>query len=830
MKKDINKIFQDYLASSDERVSINFLPLLEQNPDIGEELSKKIEAYEKAVGVFKDKNSKKIDKNDPLIGTSLGGCKIINIISHGGMSVVYLAKQESLDREVAVKVLDSVFTKNESSLGRFRRESKNIAKLNHDNILPVYEFGEQNGYNFVITSYVKGISLEKVIKLFEDSKAPPSLDSIESLFDNSEPINIKNNFKDYYDFVWKTIIKVGKALNYAHKNGIVHRDVKPSNIIVRSDGKPVLIDFGLSRDFNDMGMTLTGEYLGTPVYSSPEQLFGEQSEIDASSDVYSLGVTFYELLTGNLPYSGKSFLDIVTNIKSNEPVVHHSINPEIKRILNLALSKRKDTRYSSVADFLEDLEKVDSADVGYKGIFFVCPHCDEKIDAKADICPYCKENVGSEELAEKSDKKNLEKDCDSVRDKWLRRRSFLTISVSIIVTVVVSSIYFLYFQSNQNNKSNVSVLVNDRYSDTKSSVTSFKCGKYDVSDEGDGFAINYEDSSYNIRKNGFSNINDSGGIYSLKCTSIGDDEQWLEFVYFSGGAHCCSIALWVPSDSSKNTLYYFVGDGDPPEGGLTTKSYNNKQYVEGFNYWSYFWGSYASGGPALPLDICYDSGKDLLYDCTTLVSPNGIQEVMARPAYPGGIDNKKVELYALQYIYNSYFDNQLLRRIELEDSNNFSFKNVNLGSEILLYLSRRRDLLGVVTEKPKTVLSYLGSGFDNLKGVVKPVYKFSNTENIVQTYFKNLNLSKYQDALNLIVKEKRDKGNYTYANYSEYYGSFLTPIKLKHWIDGPDGVYAFYNYKNADGKDCQGRSKINTSTEAGEIKISRIKNIATDCY
>ncbi len=350
----VNIVFQEFLSKNVNDKSIDFEPLLTAHPEFKEELQKKIAAY---LFIHCALGSAGTHSKDVLIGKSLGGCVIERLIRHGGMSAVYLARQTNLDRNVAIKVLKSTLAQSEAAITRFERECRNISRLNHQHILPVYDVGSENELHYVITQYVDGVSLEDIIRLLK--KNLPTTDIIDdtAFLAKGLPSEWRQKFGTYKDFAISVLVKVARALAFTHSKGIIHRDVKPSNILITKDGEPILIDFGLSRDVAHASMTLTGEYIGTPVYSSPEQLFGHEGDVDEQTDVYSLGVTACELLTGQLPFSGGNMMEILANSKSEPPEISPDLSPETREVLFRAISKSKQTRYNSVAEFGDDLER-----------------------------------------------------------------------------------------------------------------------------------------------------------------------------------------------------------------------------------------------------------------------------------------------------------------------------------------------------------------------------------------------------------------------------------------------------------------------------------------
>ncbi|HEX9133601.1 MAG TPA: serine/threonine-protein kinase, partial [Ktedonobacteraceae bacterium] len=222
-----------------------------------------------------------------LIGTTLGSCTIERIIGQGGMGAVYLAQQSRPVRTVAVKVLIPASgldpDQQRTFLERFRREADTVAKLEHNNILPIYEYEEalvdEQRLAYLVMPYIRGGTLRERIDEMRRQGQQFDLNTVASY-----------------------ISQIAAALSYAHSLGIIHRDVKPGNLLFHQDGRLLLSDFGIVRLIAMPSLTNAGSFLGTAEYASPEQV--SAGELDARSDNYSLGVMLYELLAGNVPFTG----------------------------------------------------------------------------------------------------------------------------------------------------------------------------------------------------------------------------------------------------------------------------------------------------------------------------------------------------------------------------------------------------------------------------------------------------------------------------------------------------------------------------------------------
>jgi Tol biopolymer transport system component/predicted Ser/Thr protein kinase len=266
-----------------------------------------------------------------LIGQTLGPYRIIEQIGIGGMATVYKAYQPSMDRYVAIKVLPALISRDPAFLKRFRRESKVVAKLEHKHILPVYDYGEQESLTYLVMRYVEAGTLK-------DRLVAGQLDLPE---------------------IYRIIGQVGAALGYAHRLGVIHRDVKPTNVLVDSQGDAYLTDFGLARIMESSEqLTATGVGVGTPAYMAPEQ--GQGLKIDHRSDIYSLGVMLYEMVTGRVPYEAETPMAVVIkHITAPLPLpssVKPDVPPQVERVILKAMAKDPDDRFQTVGEMVTALD------------------------------------------------------------------------------------------------------------------------------------------------------------------------------------------------------------------------------------------------------------------------------------------------------------------------------------------------------------------------------------------------------------------------------------------------------------------------------------------
>jgi serine/threonine-protein kinase len=273
------------------------------------------------------------------VGRSLGKVRIDSLLARGGMAEVYLGVHTSLQREVAVKILRAQYADDEDLLERFQREAQVVAKLRHQNIVQVFDYDSIDDHPYIVMEYITGPSLSKHLSVLH-----------------------KNNRRLDLPEISRILLGVAYALQYAHNAGVVHRDIKPGNVILTShttpiaagdrlpeDFEPVLTDFGLVRFLNSSRQTSAGQTAGTPAYMSPEQARGETT--DARTDIYSLGIVLYEMLTGRVPFDGETTMSILLKHITDPPPPVSGLDPALQNVLNRALAKNKEDRYQSPSEF-----------------------------------------------------------------------------------------------------------------------------------------------------------------------------------------------------------------------------------------------------------------------------------------------------------------------------------------------------------------------------------------------------------------------------------------------------------------------------------------------
>ncbi|MDX1928779.1 MAG: protein kinase [Pirellulaceae bacterium] len=294
----------------------------------------------------------------------IGDFKIIREIGRGGMGIVYEAEQQSLRRRVALKVLPPSATLSPSTIERFRRESRAAARLHHSNIVPVFGVGEDDGLHYYVMQFIQGVGLDQVLVELAESRRSQLLGHNESRAKNSSTVTSKANSstgsedRHYWNRVAIIGLQLANALHFAHTQGVLHRDVKPANVLLDSDGLIWLTDFGLAQASDDANLTRSGDIVGTLRYLAPERLHGDGNQL---SDVYGLGATLYELLAMVPAFPESDRVTLIRQIAHQEPKRLRAIDPSIPRdletIVMKAIEKEASRRYRSAAELAEDLSR-----------------------------------------------------------------------------------------------------------------------------------------------------------------------------------------------------------------------------------------------------------------------------------------------------------------------------------------------------------------------------------------------------------------------------------------------------------------------------------------
>ena len=347
----------------------------------------------------------------------LGDFEIIGELGRGGMGVVYEARQVSLNRRVALKVISSPLGRSSKAEERFRREAEAAGRLHHTNIVPIYATGEDGGTLYYAMELVEGPSLQAVIDHLREERAGerkdvgPVSNSSRGDGDSTGKIGLSTLFRElpswvdetfggqadsastatassgsaaasaassslqsgvrYFDTIAGMLASVADALHHAHQHGVIHRDVKPANLLLSPDGRLSINDFGLARVLEQPGMTTSGEFVGSPLYMSPEQIAAGRVPLDHRSDIFSLGSTLYELLTLVPAFGGSGRDQVMAAILHKEPRRPRSIDrkvpADLETICLKALEKDCDRRYQTAGEVADDLRRfVDRFEIAAK--------------------------------------------------------------------------------------------------------------------------------------------------------------------------------------------------------------------------------------------------------------------------------------------------------------------------------------------------------------------------------------------------------------------------------------------------------------------------------
>jgi serine/threonine protein kinase len=376
-RQQLVDVLERYVADLEKGMAPDQQALLDANPELAEELLPYLESLRLLNSATRDMRSIKIAPGNEASGLpaastrQIGDYKILREIGRGGMGIVYEAHQSSLNRQVALKILPFAAVLDQRQIARFRNEAQAAAQLHHPHIVPVFAVGQEQGVYFYAMQFIDGQALDQAIAdlrsatphSFGKSTRPRGLanGSTATLpFDRTSAMQVRRT--THHAEFFRTVARLGKeaaeALRHAHEHGIVHRDVKPSNLLLDSRGKLWVTDFGLARIQNNNGVTLTGDVVGTLRYMSPEQASGS-TLVDARTDVYSLGVTLYELLTQTLAFAADDRQSLLRQIMEDEPTAPRKLNPaiptDLETIVLGSMAKLRDERYESAQSLADDL-------------------------------------------------------------------------------------------------------------------------------------------------------------------------------------------------------------------------------------------------------------------------------------------------------------------------------------------------------------------------------------------------------------------------------------------------------------------------------------------
>ncbi|MDD2709504.1 MAG: protein kinase [Verrucomicrobiae bacterium] len=278
------------------------------------------------------------DEYDPLVGQTIGKYVLRRIIGRGAMGMVYLAQDSETGQDVAVKFLAGEFATKDEFVIRFKNEAQACSSLDHPNIIRVFDVGEEGGTYYMVMEYVDGKDLGYYLK-------------------------VQDKLKESQTLPW--LKQSARALGYAHQHGIVHRDLKPENIMITKEGEVKIADLGLSKNLGtdeEMSMTMSGTVIGTPYYISPEQA-RDAKRVDARSDIYSLGATFYHLVTGQVPFEGNSAAEVMANHMNktlvNPQRLNHALGDGVSSVIEKMMQKEQSNRFQTMEEVAEAIERVE---------------------------------------------------------------------------------------------------------------------------------------------------------------------------------------------------------------------------------------------------------------------------------------------------------------------------------------------------------------------------------------------------------------------------------------------------------------------------------------
>jgi serine/threonine protein kinase/Flp pilus assembly protein TadD len=381
-KERLTSILDRYLSELERGVPQDPSRLVDEHPDLAKPLQLYLDSLNDLQSVSASFNNSTVAADDSQAEEGqqnlLGDFVLGGEIGRGGMGVVYEARQISLDRRVAIKVLPFAAVLDAKQIARFKHEAQAAAQLHHPNIVPVFAVGAERGVHYYAMQFVDGQPLDRAIR---DLRRQARLDvdqdaglgeaaflvdqAIEDLCPSTSHSFLTEsspNRREYFETVMRLGIDAANAINAAHEYGVVHRDIKPSNLLLDHHGKIWVTDFGLARCQTDVALTKTGDVVGTMRYMSPEQALGQAALVDHRTDIYSLAITLYELLTLHPAIPGEDEPAVLRSLDQREPLPLRKHAPDIsadlETVVMKAMARERDDRYTTAKEFADDLRRV----------------------------------------------------------------------------------------------------------------------------------------------------------------------------------------------------------------------------------------------------------------------------------------------------------------------------------------------------------------------------------------------------------------------------------------------------------------------------------------
>jgi serine/threonine protein kinase/tetratricopeptide (TPR) repeat protein len=375
--RELAEVLDRYLKSLEDDAPLDVERLVAEHPRLAEDIRAFIASVDMLHGATRGESQSTSPPNgDETVAMPrpaerrLGDFEIGAEIGRGGMGVVYEATQISLQRKVALKVLPFAAMWDHKQIARFQNEAQAAAQLQHPHIVPVFAVGQERGVHFYAMQLIQGRSLDQVLcelRREANKKTPPAEQCLVSTIGVESTVHSELSSEHaagqsrYCRAIAGLGIQAANALQYAHECGVIHRDVKPSNLLVDHRNKLWITDFGLARVQDSPGVTVTGDVVGTLRYMSPEQATGSQALVDPRSDIYSLGATLYELLTLRPAFDGDDRQAVLQAIGNQEPTPPRAISPaiplDLETIVLQAMAKSRDERYTTAQQFADDLNR-----------------------------------------------------------------------------------------------------------------------------------------------------------------------------------------------------------------------------------------------------------------------------------------------------------------------------------------------------------------------------------------------------------------------------------------------------------------------------------------